>query len=174
MEWFTEWVRNLAFYFVFLTVIMNFLPGGEEKRYIRIFLGVLLLTLLFRPIFMIGDMEPLLLGKTVKGSMTEEYDSMMRQQADLEFRGTQYVKKECERKIEEKLQQWVSVYDYELETCNVTFFSGDVPEVSGLDLELIYTGDAGKDTETEIEKLKNNLQEVYNIPVGNINIVIQE
>lgn len=176
MEWFTEWVRNLAFYFVFLTIIMNLMPGGEEKRYVRVFLGVLLLTLLFRPIFLLGNLETIFLGKTVEGSMAQEYDSMIRQQSELEAKGTEYVKRECKKKIEAQLQQWVSVYDYELEQCEVTFFSGDIPEVSQIDLELLYTGNTGKDrdSETEIEKLKNNLQEVYNIPVGNINIVIQE
>lgn len=176
MEWFTEWVRNLAFYFVFLTIIMNLMPGGEEKRYVRVFLGVLLLTLLFRPIFLLGNLETTFLGKTVEGSMAEEYDSMIRQRSELETRGTAYVKRECEKKIEAQLQQWVSAYEYELEQCEVTFFSGDTPEVSRIDLKLRYTGDSGKekDMETESKKLKNNLQEVYNIPVGNINIVIQE
>lgn len=37
MEWLARWVRNLAFYFIFLSVLMNVIPQGEERKYIRFF-----------------------------------------------------------------------------------------------------------------------------------------
>lgn len=39
MEWLARWVRNLAFYFIFLSVLMNVIPQGEERKYIRFFYG---------------------------------------------------------------------------------------------------------------------------------------
>ncbi len=32
MEWLARWVRNLAFYFIFLSVLMNVIPQGEERE----------------------------------------------------------------------------------------------------------------------------------------------
>ena len=43
MEWLARWVRNLAFYFIFLSVLMNVIPQGEERKYIRFFMGLLLI-----------------------------------------------------------------------------------------------------------------------------------
>ena len=40
MEWLARWVRNLAFYFIFLSVLMNVIPQGEERKYIRFFMGL--------------------------------------------------------------------------------------------------------------------------------------
>ena len=37
MEWLARWVRNLAFYFIFLSVLMNVIPQGEERKYIRFY-----------------------------------------------------------------------------------------------------------------------------------------
>ena len=46
MEWLSQWVRNLAFYFIFLSVLMNVIPQGEERKYIRFFMGLLLILVL--------------------------------------------------------------------------------------------------------------------------------
>ena len=39
MEWLARWVRNLAFYFIFLSVLMNVIPQGEERKYYPFFYG---------------------------------------------------------------------------------------------------------------------------------------
>mgnify|MGYP002928395621 FL=1 len=54
MEWLARWVRNLAFYFIFLSVLMNVIPQGEERKYIRFFMGLLLILVLIQPLLTAG------------------------------------------------------------------------------------------------------------------------
>ena len=42
MEWLKEWIRNVAFYYLFVTVIANVLPDGKEKKTVQFFLGLLI------------------------------------------------------------------------------------------------------------------------------------
>ena len=55
MEWLAEWVKNLAVYFIFLSALLHFLPEGEERKYIRFYMGILLILLILRPFLQIGD-----------------------------------------------------------------------------------------------------------------------
>ena len=50
------------------------------------------------------------------------------------------------------------------------FFDGEEIELKEIRLELTASGEDGKDM---VEMVKNQLEEVYNIPEGNINISIQ-
>ena len=45
-----EWMKNLAVLDLFFTAVMNFLPDGKYNKYIRHFLGLLLILLLITPI----------------------------------------------------------------------------------------------------------------------------
>lgn len=45
-----EWVKNLAFYLVVMTAVLEVLPGNEFKKYIRFFTGLVLILLVITPV----------------------------------------------------------------------------------------------------------------------------
>ena len=45
-----DWVRTLAAYFIFMTMVLNFIPEGQYRKYVRYFFSLLLLLLLSRPL----------------------------------------------------------------------------------------------------------------------------
>lgn len=45
-----QWVKNLAVYYLFLTVVMHLVPEDKYERYVRFFMGMLLILLLCVPI----------------------------------------------------------------------------------------------------------------------------
>lgn len=49
METITGWVRNLVFYLVFLTLILNLLPSGKYEKYVRLFAGMVLVLVALQP-----------------------------------------------------------------------------------------------------------------------------
>lgn len=49
MEEITGWVRNLVFYLVFLTLVLNLLPAGKYEKYVRLFAGMVLVLVAIRP-----------------------------------------------------------------------------------------------------------------------------
>lgn len=44
-----EWIKNLAFYLVIVTAVLEILPGDSYKKYIRFFAGLVLILLTVTP-----------------------------------------------------------------------------------------------------------------------------
>ena len=64
-----EWMKNLAVFYLFFTAVMNFLPDGKYNRYVRHFLGLLLIMLLITPILRFFGMTDTMTQKFVENSM---------------------------------------------------------------------------------------------------------
>lgn len=56
-EYLYQWVKNIAFYMVILTAVMQLLPNNSYKKYIRFFVGLILITMLSEPILKLLHME---------------------------------------------------------------------------------------------------------------------
>lgn len=185
MEWIRQWIRNLVFFFVFLSAVMNFLPKGEEKKYIRFFMGMLLILIVIRPLLQLGNMETMINQNVLTGSIEESFEEMMRETGQQKITGTDYVKNACEREMKKQIEQLMQGYGYEIKSCKISFFDGDVLELQDIILKVKKEEDTDEsiadspETSEELmqsdpEKfLKNKLEEVYKIPEGNINISIQ-
>ena len=63
MDGIRQWIQNLTFFFIFLSAVMNFLPKGEEKKYVRFFMGMLLLLIVIKPLLQLGNMETVMKQK---------------------------------------------------------------------------------------------------------------
>ncbi len=48
-----EWIQNLAFYIVLITVVLHAVPDSGYKKYIRFFTGMVLILMMVTPIFRI-------------------------------------------------------------------------------------------------------------------------
>ena len=54
-----EWIRNVAFYIVIITAIIQILPNDTYKKYIHFFTGLVLILLLMTPLLKILGMDNL-------------------------------------------------------------------------------------------------------------------
>lgn len=50
LDWLYEWIKNLAFYMIIVSVIFKVLPGNGYQKYIQFFSGIVLILLVFLPI----------------------------------------------------------------------------------------------------------------------------
>ncbi len=50
MENLFEWIRNIAYYLIFITVVSNLLPNKKYEKYIRFFAGMVLILLVLKPV----------------------------------------------------------------------------------------------------------------------------
>lgn len=176
MEWLKEWIRNVAFYYLFVTVIANVLPDGKEKKTVQFFLGLLITLFFLRPILHLGELE-INLEQNVMGNVIEEHFSQMQREMDgMDLMGTEYLLSAYEVEMEEQISQWVTTYGYEMISCDIDLIMEDEMELRDIQLEVL-TIDAGivedLDEKKQEEFLKKEFMEVYNIPEGNINISIQ-
>lgn len=70
------WIKNLAFFFIFLTVILNLLPDEKYRRYVKSFLGLLLLLVVCKPLFSLFGLGDVLAGYLRKESIGEKFDEL--------------------------------------------------------------------------------------------------
>lgn len=50
MEGIYGWVRNIVYYLIFMTIIINLLPAGKYEKYLRLFAGCILILLVIKPL----------------------------------------------------------------------------------------------------------------------------
>ena len=75
MEFLYEWTKNLSFYMIIVTVILQILPSEEYKGYVRFFIGAVLVLMLTQPIMSLFHM---------KGQFEEFYQDARQMKARLE------------------------------------------------------------------------------------------
>lgn len=50
LDWLYEWIKNIAFYMIIVSVIFKVLPGNGYQKYIQFFSGIVLILFVFLPI----------------------------------------------------------------------------------------------------------------------------
>lgn len=50
LDWLYEWIKNIAFYMIIVSVIFKVLPENGYQKYIQFFSGIVLILLVFLPI----------------------------------------------------------------------------------------------------------------------------
>ena len=57
-----NWVKDIVFYMIFVTMIMNLLPDPKYEKYLRLFAGAVMILLAFVPLARITGMETAIAG----------------------------------------------------------------------------------------------------------------
>lgn len=72
-----EWLKNIAGYFLILSVAMAMLPDKKYEPYVKLFTGFVLLLLLLQPVLRIGSMDSYVESRVLE--MVEEQESLERE-----------------------------------------------------------------------------------------------
>lgn len=109
LDWLYEWIKNIAFYMIIVSVVLNVLPGNRYQKYIQFFSGIVLILLAFLPIVRLTGKEQtikeLYEGYSYK-QKKEEFEQMEKYFTDtdiLEFLPEEYL--QDEEGQEEKQQE---------------------------------------------------------------------
>lgn len=52
-----DWIKNLVFYLILITMLMQVIPDSDYKKYIRFFAGLVMILLLTKPVLYVFHME---------------------------------------------------------------------------------------------------------------------
>lgn len=77
MELIYEWMRSLVFYSILASVVMNVLPNSEYQKYIRFFLGMLLIIVAVTPLLQLFGLEETLNSNYYTESLEESWEETM-------------------------------------------------------------------------------------------------
>ena len=94
-----EWMKNLAVFYIFLTVVMNLVPDERYGEHIRFFMGLILILLVASPLLQMLQLKDTVTELFRQNTWKEEYLD-----AALENMQTQLEKQqeEIQKRLEEK------------------------------------------------------------------------
>ena len=82
------WIRNLAVFYIFFTAVLNLIPDQKYEKYVRFFMGLLLIFMMSTPIFSI-------LGKENREKELREFQNIQKV----------YLEKGYELELEQKIRE---------------------------------------------------------------------
>ena len=98
MEKLYEWVRQIAYVMVLISVIMQLAAGKHYQKYIRLYTGIVLILFMLVPVFRI-------FGTDTTGFMTEaekKYTEMVEQ---IETKSAELEEEDVEKSLEESEEE---------------------------------------------------------------------
>lgn len=72
-----EWMKNLVFYSLLVSIVMNVMPNSEYQKYIRFFLGMLLIVVAITPILQLLNLDETMDTNYYAQSLEESWQETM-------------------------------------------------------------------------------------------------
>ena len=96
------WIRNLAVFYIFFTAILNLVPDQKYEKYVRFFMGLLLIFMMSTPVFSILGKGP-----ELTKSFLDNFSKENREKELQEFQNLQkvYLEKGYELELEQKIRE---------------------------------------------------------------------
>lgn len=150
-EEFYQWMKNLAVFYILFTAVLHLVPDKKYERYIRSFMGLLLIYMLCTPVVAV-------LGKS--GELLQSFSSNYRQEKNL-----------LEQKEAEDLQAFYLYQGYENELAEKIRESLDGTGIKTADAAVNIEGEKvsavvyvqEEPTEEEERRIYNELREKFGI-----------
>ena len=121
-----NWIRYLAVFYILLTMILHLVPTEKYQRYVRLFMGLLLITMLLTPV-----LDILGKGREFTASFREIYEKEEQSKIQLEIENLQekWLEKGCEQEIQQNICQLLQNKGIEIKGCKVHIEGGAVKTV---------------------------------------------
>ncbi len=194
-----EWMKNLAIFYIFLTVVMNLVPNSQYGEYLKFFMGLILILMVLSPLLQILQLKDavgeLFRQNTLEQSYLEaqigDFQVQMNENAGGSFDGrlpgeerasdtaaneiqSRYLHEGYQREIEQNIETRLTQLGYEVKSVQVKLgdLSGD--GVAGkLQVQQIDVWFAGL-TEGAEEVIRSELGGTYETAPENIRIFSEE
>lgn len=187
MERFSEWIRGLAFYLIFMTMLLNLLPDRKYEKYFRLFTGMLFILLVFRPFTDLTGLEGQIAGAFERITFQNDVRLLKKEIEDADGKRLSRLMDSYREAVETDLRIMAEGYDVEcLSVAAVIDVSGDGAgqgALQSVDMRVGLKGGAtgGGDTQRErrlaanreIVRLKKRIGEYYGLEEGNITINLE-
>lgn len=182
-----SWIRNIACYLCIFNVVLHIIPGNGFKRYVRFIGGILLVLLVIAPLGKLLDLNESFHEAFQMEGLKEELSDARTAREGLADLRSEKIDTAFEAEMKRQLEGIVKAYGYYPITTTI-IFQMEEEHITGVEEVLlviskknskidIHVGDS-KQTEgkepIEVENMKKDIKDVYQVPVGHINIDVRE
>lgn len=189
MDYLIEWIRAIAIFHIVSTLVLSVVPDNNYKKYIKLFVGLMTVLLIFKPVISLCGMDK----KFEKNYLLENINVM---QEDLKNQiiiagDKQYelIRKEYEEQIAENIRAYTESIGAIYVDSNIEFgYQADLPEeekgrITSLNIRVkrgnayhseYINYESNTDEEMLAAKIKNYFSKLYNMDIRNIHIHISD
>ncbi len=116
-----SWVKSIAVFYIFLTLLLHLVPTERYQRYIRFFMGLLLIVLVMSPVLSV-----LKKGRGVSVEFGKLYQQEEKKRLQLEIENLQknWLEKGCEEQLGENIAEFLKNDGIEVARCEVHIEGG--------------------------------------------------
>ena len=110
-----SWIKCLAIFYILLTMLIHLVPTGKYQRYVRFFMGLLLMVMLITP--MLSILEK---AKTLPESFSSLYQQEEKKRLTLDLENLQksLLEKGVEEQLEKNIPESLKKKGIEVTACN--------------------------------------------------------
>lgn len=180
MSYFVQWVKNIAVFYIIASLVMHLIPGKNYQKYIKLFLGIITIILLLKPLG-----EILKLEDNYRNYLNNNLNFQMQESLKSELQIVDELQKEAvigdyKEKIRENIKNYV-------ESIEIKYIDADVEielneqksNFGGITGISVYVDDNGI-TDSSVNpseelisiEIKKYLANFYNLDKRNINVYI--
>ena len=179
------WMKNLACFFIFMTAVLNCLPESKYRKYVRFFLGMLVIIVLGGPLTELLHLDQALADAVSRGLLEGDAEGL---EDRMELGGFQedvqeeYLLRGYEAEIESQIEAYLRERGVVPEQTEVRLDGTDMTveeirlSVSADTEGLLYQSEADerkRALKEEAEAVKKELSEVYQVDAEHIDVTIQ-
>lgn len=152
-----EMVKSIIAFFILSTIIINFVANRSFLKYIRIFLGVLLILILIQPILKWRNLDDLLsyYTKSFEWSNQQQYEEKEKEFYEAEQEGTNQLLQEYKIELESQMKKIVEKEKANLEQVEIELDTNIESERFGQLKKIVITISAKEETaysQTDIDQ----------------------
>ena len=120
-----SWIKCLAIFYILLTMLIHLVPTGKYQRYVRFFMGLLLMVMLITP--MLSILEK---AKTLPESFSSLYQQEEKKRLTLDMENLQksLLEKGVEEQLEKNIPEFLKKKGIEVTACKVHIEGEEVPD----------------------------------------------
>lgn len=181
MEVVYGWVKNLVYFYIFMTAILHLLPKESYQKYVKFFTGLLLIILILTPILSIFKNKEDLYDRISSAGFFQEMDNLKLDTAYLKESQQEIYQKEYEKAISTDIEQMAKREELEVDGITVQLteecqlekihIKVKLPEEDGIYLEKALFSE--KEEYPAVHKLQKELMDFYQIEEEQIEIIVQ-
>lgn len=174
-----EWMQNLAFFFLFMTAILNCLPDNKYRKYVQFFLGLVLMIVLCKPLLQVLDLDAQLSNTFSSATLEQEVENSRNSALTVEGVQEELLNQAYEREIESQIKVMLEERGITVQSAEVKLNQGEDVAVEGISLQVsnseesLYLEDEEKmdqEFQKKLDEVRSELSQVYEVDESHIDI----
>lgn len=185
-----QWIKNIAFYMILITAVMNIIPNNNYKKYINLFTGMVMIILVLAPIGGLLGINTRLDTNFIKNMYSQELSSMKSDTYNITKETTTKIFEEYKNEIGLQVEKLVNEEGYSVVKADVIMNEDEESEQYGNleSIQVVLSEEKQENQKIAVDKIqigqnqienpeeisvKNVIEDFYNLGLDNINVSIQ-